>query len=154
MPEFTPQALAQEWKQGRFRPAYYLFGEDGPGKAAAVDATACPVPPHALAGILRLLDEKAISSTVARDVFAELEAGRGTDPRAVVEARGWALVQDDASMAQAVQTVLADNPAQVATYRGGKPQVLGFLVGQAMKALGGKADARAVREALQRALDA
>ncbi|MFH1808648.1 MAG: Asp-tRNA(Asn)/Glu-tRNA(Gln) amidotransferase subunit GatB [Pseudomonadota bacterium] len=122
-------------------------------KQAGVDAEACPVPPAAVAGILDMLQQRRISSTVARDVFARIEAGHGTDPTRIVEQQGWGLVQDSKALAQAVQRVLDQHPSQVASYRAGKTQVLGFLMGQVMRSMQGKADARAVNALLRDLLD-
>ena len=74
-------------------------------------------------------------------------AGEGS-PTQVADARGVALVRDDAALEAAVEAVLAANPDVVERIRGGKVQAVGALIGQVMKRLKGQADAAAVRAAI------
>ena len=70
----------------------------------------------------------------------------------IVGERGLKQVTDTGAIAQAVDQVVAANPAQVAQYKAGQTKVLGFLVGQVMKATGGKANPQAVNELIKKAL--
>ncbi len=73
----------------------------------------------------------------------------GSDPQQIVEARGLQQVTDSASIEATVAQVLANHPGEVAQYQAGKIQVLGFLVGQVMKATQGKAKPALVNQWLQ-----
>jgi aspartyl-tRNA(Asn)/glutamyl-tRNA(Gln) amidotransferase subunit B len=93
--------------------------------------------PAQLAQLLRLVDNADISANAAKDVLAEMFKTGGA-PGAIVDSRGLRLERDSGAVEAAVEAVLLANPDEVAKYRAGKKQVLGFLVGQAMKALKGK----------------
>jgi len=84
-------------------------------------------------------------------VFATmLESGQGA--RAIVDAKGLRQVSDTGAIDAAIDQILAANADKVAEYRGGKDKLLGFFVGQVMKATGGKANPGLVNEALKRKL--
>ena len=78
--------------------------------------------------------------------------GTGRDPAELVAAEGLAQVSDRGALEAAAAEVLAKHPAQVAEFRAGKERVLGFLVGQVMKATGGKANPQVVGEMLRKVL--
>ena len=111
-----------------------------------------PVTPVALAGLLALIDRSTISTTVAKTVFERMWA-TGESAAAIVEAEGLAQISDEHAIAGAVDQVLAQQATVVAQYRAGQTKVLGFLVGQVMKATGGKASPGKVNELVRRALD-
>jgi aspartyl-tRNA(Asn)/glutamyl-tRNA(Gln) amidotransferase subunit B len=116
------------------------------------DITNFPVSAAGLAALIQLVDKGTISSAIAKDVFARmLESGR--DAREIVEAEGLAQIGDESAIANAVRDVLARHPDTVAQYRGGKQQTFGFLVGQVMKATGGKANPKLANQLLKRELD-
>lgn len=106
----------------------------------------------ALASLVALVEEGAISGKTAKDVLAALAAGEGTDPVALVDARGWRKATDAGALDAAAERALDDNPDQVDKIRAGKGKVLGFLVGQVMKASGGGFDPKDVSHALVGAL--
>jgi aspartyl-tRNA(Asn)/glutamyl-tRNA(Gln) amidotransferase subunit B len=112
-----------------------------------------PMPPDALAGLIRLIDAGTISGPVTRDVFEKMYT-TGRPAAEIVEREGLARIDDQAAIVAAVQAVLDANPAPVAQYRAGKPQTFGFLVGQVMKATKGKANPAMVNELLKRLLEA
>lgn len=93
--------------------------------------------PAQFAQLLQLVDAGEVSANSAKDVFAEMFR-TGKAPRAIVEERGLGLEKDTGAVEAAVDAVLAANPEEVAKYKAGKKQVLGFLVGQVMKAMKGK----------------
>ena len=107
--------------------------------------------PAQLAALLALVDQGRLSNNAAKDVFFEMYL-HGKDPEAVVAEKGLAQVSDASAIEAAVDEVLAKNPAQVQSWRDGKVQVLGFLVGQVMKAMKGKANPKVVNEVLARKL--
>jgi len=112
-----------------------------------------PVPPGALAGLIRLIDAGTISGPVTRNVFEKMYT-TGRPAAEIVEREGLVRIDDQAAIVAAVQAVLDAHPAPVAQYRAGKPQTFGFLVGQVMKATKGKANPAMVNDLLKRLLDA
>ncbi len=98
--------------------------------------------------LLKLVDEETVSANTAKEVFAEMFR-TGKAPRSIVEERGLGLEKDAGAVEAAVDGVLAANPDEVAKYRAGKKQVLGFLVGQVMKAMKGKGNPAQVNALLK-----
>ncbi len=94
-------------------------------------------PPQYFAELLQLVDAQEVSANAAKEVFAEMFRS-GKAPRDIVVALGLGLEKDSGAVEAAVDAVLASNTEEVAKYRAGKKQVLGFLVGQVMKAMKGK----------------
>ncbi len=115
--------------------------------ASGTPVEASPMSPERLVGLLKLVDDGTISLKVARDLFPELY-GSGKEPQDLVQERGLTQVSDDATLGAIIAEVIDKNPAQVAQYRDGKTAVLGFFVGQVMKATGGKANPGKVNELL------
>ncbi len=76
------------------------------------------------------------------------------EPEAMIEKHGLGQISDTAELEAIVAEVVAANPAQAEQYRGGKQQIIGFFVGQVMKASGGRANPKVVNELLRHALDA
>jgi aspartyl-tRNA(Asn)/glutamyl-tRNA(Gln) amidotransferase subunit B len=108
--------------------------------------------PGGLGSIIREAGRGAISMANAREVF-RIHVETGQDPAAVIAERGYRQISDAGAIGAAVDEVIAANPAAVADYRAGKAQVLGFLVGQVMKATKGQANAAAAAAALRARLD-
>ncbi len=119
--------------------------------AAHTPVERSPVTPERLANLLQLVENGTVSLKVARDLFPELYA-TGKSPEQLVEEKGLTQVSDEGLLGRLVDEVVAANPNQVAQYRGGKPAVLGFFVGQVMKASGGKANPGKVNELLKKKL--
>ncbi len=109
------------------------------------------VPPSALAGLVELTERGTISHTVAKDVFGKMYAS-GRSAREIVEAEGLAQIDDESQIVTAIADVLLRNADAVAQVAAGKSNAFGFLVGQVMKATGGKANPRRVNELLKKAL--
>jgi aspartyl-tRNA(Asn)/glutamyl-tRNA(Gln) amidotransferase subunit B len=120
--------------------------------AAGLEAGHGHVTAERLAKLVKLVADGTVSTSSGKDVFARMIAERA-EPEEVVEKHGLGQISDTAELEAAVARVVADNPAQVEQYRGGKQQVLGFFVGQAMKATGGRANPQLVNELLRKALD-
>ncbi|MGQ0811597.1 MAG: Asp-tRNA(Asn)/Glu-tRNA(Gln) amidotransferase subunit GatB, partial [Nitrospiraceae bacterium] len=110
-----------------------------------------PVSPERLVSLLHLVDKGTISLKVAREIFPELYAS-GKAPEQLVQEKGLTQVSDIGALGKIVDEVIAKNQAQVAQYRGGKEAVLGFFMGQVMKASEGKANPGKVSELLKRKL--
>ena len=117
-------------------------------EAGAEDMTAVPVGPGALAELIALAETDVVSSTVAKDVLARMwTSGRGA--REIVNAEGLAQVGDTAALSAAIRDVLAAHADAAGEYRAGKTAAFGFLVGQAMKAMKGKANPKVINELLK-----
>ncbi len=108
---------------------------------------ASPVSASQLGAILDLIAGGTISGKIAKDVF-EIVWSEGGDPRAIVETRGMAQVTDLGAIGAIVDEILAQNPDKVAQAKA-KPAMVGWFVGQAMKASGGKANPAALNELLK-----
>ncbi len=107
----------------------------------------------ALAGLVDLIGEGVISGKIAKDVLTMLLGpDKGVDPRTLVEARGLRQVTDAGAIEGAVEAVVAANPDKAEQAKA-KPGMLGWFVGQVMKATGGKANPQAVSDALKKRLD-
>ncbi len=107
--------------------------------------------PENLAKLIELLEEGIINSSVAKEVFEQIFL-HDVDPKAYVEEHGLKTVNDEGALLAVVAAVIRDNPKSVADYQSGKEKALGFLVGQAMKAMKGKADPGAVSRMLKEQL--
>jgi aspartyl-tRNA(Asn)/glutamyl-tRNA(Gln) amidotransferase subunit B len=104
-----------------------------------------------LAELVGLVESKRINSKIAKELLTRMWAGGGS-PAAIVEREGLAQTSDPAAIEKFVDEVLAANLDGVANYRAGKTNVLGFLVGQVMKASRGKADPARVNELVKKKL--
>ena len=97
--------------------------------------------------LVALMDDNTISSRAGKDVFEAMLA-TGDAPAKIVEEKGLTQISDPAKLAEIIDGVIQANAAQAEQYRAGKTQLLGFFVGQVMKASRGKADPQATREVL------
>jgi len=107
-----------------------------------------PVNARELAGLIERIQDKTISSKLAKQVFEAMWNGEG-DADEVIEARGLRQITDSSAIEAAVDEILAANPTQVDQYRSGKEKVFGFFVGQVMKATKGKANPQQVNALLK-----
>ena len=108
----------------------------------------CPVSPNALVSLLKLIDEGVISGNIAKSVFEEMYQ-TGKEPTAIIDEKGLKQITDDKAIDKMVEEVLQANLSQVDEYKRGKEKVLGFLVGQVMKASKGKANPGTVNKLLK-----
>jgi aspartyl-tRNA(Asn)/glutamyl-tRNA(Gln) amidotransferase subunit B len=131
---------ASNWVMGEFA---RLVKEKGLGSAKIL--------PSQLAAIIGLVEGGTISGSAAKQVFEEVFA-TGRDPKEVVEEKGLAQVSDEGAIEGEVKKILDASPDQVKQYKEGNEKVLGFFVGQVMKASGGKANPRVVNEILRKLL--
>jgi aspartyl-tRNA(Asn)/glutamyl-tRNA(Gln) amidotransferase subunit B len=118
---------------------------------AGKDIAESPVTAAALGGLLDLLADGTISGRIAKEVFDEMFE-TGQPAAAIVEAKGLKQITDAGAIEAAIDKVIADNPGQVEKYRSGKQGVIGWLVGQVMKATQGKANPKLVNELLRKKL--
>jgi len=111
------------------------------------DIAASPVSAAQLGAILDLIAAGTISGKIAKDLF-EITWSEGGDPQTIVEARGMKQVTDLSAIEQVVDDIVANNPDKVEQAKA-KPALIGWFVGQVMKASGGKANPQAVNELLK-----
>ena len=107
--------------------------------------------PENLAKLIALTDAKAVNSSVAKEVF-EVMFKEDIDPESYVEEKGLKTVNDEGALKKTVEEIIAANPQSVEDYRKGKEKAIGFLVGQTMKAMKGKADPGMVNRLLKELL--
>ena len=107
--------------------------------------------PENLGKLIALTESKAINSTVAKEVF-EVMFREDVDPERYVEEKGLKTVTDESALRGTVEEVIASNPQSVEDYKNGKEKAIGFLVGQTMKAMKGKADPAGVDRLLKELL--
>jgi aspartyl-tRNA(Asn)/glutamyl-tRNA(Gln) amidotransferase subunit B len=110
-----------------------------------------PVAPARLAGLVKLIDEGAISGKIAKDVFERM-ARTGDDPAAIVAREGLTQVADVTALDALVEQAIEANPKAIEDYRKGKTAAAKALVGQVMKASAGKANPALVNQLLQEKL--
>ena len=111
----------------------------------------CAMTPEALAELVSIVDKGLISAKIANDIFADLMEN-GAMPEAYVKEKGLVQISDSSALEAAVGKVLADNPAEVEAFRGGKTKLISFFVGQVMRATRGKANPALVNELLAKKL--
>ncbi len=122
-----------------------LKGEDG------AEITGFPVTPANLADLLKLIDKGTISGKIAKTVFDKMMAD-GKDPGTIIRENNLIQMSDEAELERLIQEILAENPAQVEQYKGGKTKVMGFFVGQLMKKTQGKANPQLANKLFVKAL--
>lgn len=131
--------LVANWVTGELAAA---LNRDG------LEIGASRVSPQALAALLDRVANGAISGKIAKQVFAAMWSGEGSAER-IIARRGLEQITDRAAIAAVVDRVIAAHPEQAAEFRAGKTRLMGFFVGQVMRATGGKASPAAVNELLR-----
>ena len=119
--------------------------------AKNLDIDHSPVSPDDLAGLLKLLNDDVISGKIAKTVF-ETMAETGKSAKEIVEEKGLVQVSDTSAIDPIVDAIINDHPDEVSRYRAGQKKVMGFFVGQVMKATKGKANPKVVNEILVKKL--
>jgi aspartyl-tRNA(Asn)/glutamyl-tRNA(Gln) amidotransferase subunit B len=117
-------------------------------KEQGLTMAAWPMTPSALAGLIGLVERGAISGPIAKSVFEKMLAS-GAEAAAIVAAEGLGRIDDESRLRSIVRDVLAAHPAALEQLRAGKQATFGFLVGQVMKATGGKANPSIVNDLLR-----
>jgi aspartyl-tRNA(Asn)/glutamyl-tRNA(Gln) amidotransferase subunit B len=114
----------------------------------SIEISETPVSAKALAELISLIEDKTISGKIAKDVLDEMfESGKSANQ--IVEDKGLKQVSDSSEIEPIIDQVLADNPKEVELYKGGKDRLMGFFVGQVMKASKGKANPQIVNKILK-----
>lgn len=107
--------------------------------------------PKHLASLIVLIEKGTINRTIAKEVFEKVFS-EDIDPEQYVKEHGLGMVQDEGLLQQTIQSILEQNPKSVEDFKNGKDRVIGFLVGQTMKAMKGKADPLKVNEIVKEML--
>jgi aspartyl-tRNA(Asn)/glutamyl-tRNA(Gln) amidotransferase subunit B len=153
LPEYGGAQLTQSRELADYFEATVAAG--APSKIAAnwiVNIAGTALPAERLAGLLALVERGVISGSIAKGVFESMVAsGRTADD--IVAAEGLAQIDDESQIMTVIIDVVGKHPGAVAQYRGGKTTTFGFLVGQVMKAAGGKANPKRVNELLRGILE-
>jgi aspartyl-tRNA(Asn)/glutamyl-tRNA(Gln) amidotransferase subunit B len=110
-----------------------------------------PISAEHLGKLLDLIADDTISGRIAKDVF-EIMAETGGDPEAIVAEKGLKQITDTGAIEAAVDKAIAAGPEQVAQFKAGNPKVVGWFVGQVMKATQGKANPQQVNQLLRKKL--
>ena len=108
--------------------------------------------PENLAKLVDLADAGTVNSSVAKEVFEQIFK-ENVDPEVYIEEHGLKTVNDEGALKATIEQIVSENPQSVADYKGGKKKAIGFLVGQTMKAMKGKADPAGVNKILKEILD-
>ena len=108
--------------------------------------------PENLAKLVDLADAGTVNSSVAKEVFEQIFK-ENVDPEVYIEEHGLKTVNDEGALKATIEQIISENPQSVADYKGGKKKAIGFLVGQTMKAMKGKADPAGVNKILKEILD-
>jgi aspartyl-tRNA(Asn)/glutamyl-tRNA(Gln) amidotransferase subunit B len=103
--------------------------------------------PTHLAELVEMVAQNKISSKIAKDIFPDVVAGQS--PRQVVESKGISQISDSSELEEVVKNVIAQNQSAVLEYKSGQEKILGFLVGQVMKATQGQANPGMVNQILR-----
>jgi len=134
--------ISSNWIMGEL---LRLLKEDGR------DVKDCPVTPEALAALIGMIKKGAVSTKMAKDVFSEMYS-TGKPPEEVVKEMGVSQISDEAALVAVIDKVMADNAESVERFRAGEEKLLGFFVGQTMKATKGQANPQVVNKVLKERL--
>lgn len=121
-------------------------------KELDMDAADLTFSPAHLAKLIRMVDQNTINRTIAKAVFEEIVKS-DVDPEKYVEEKGLKVVNDEGKLRGVVEEIIQNNPQSVQDYKAGKAKAAGFLVGQTMKAMKGKADPGLVNELVKQLLN-
>jgi aspartyl-tRNA(Asn)/glutamyl-tRNA(Gln) amidotransferase subunit B len=135
--------LAANWVMGEFSAA---LNRDG------VEIAASPVTAAGLGDLLQRIEDGTVSGKLAKQVFEAMWNGAGSADE-VIEQQGLQQISDASAIEGIIDAVLADSPKQIAQYRDGQTKLMGYFVGQVMKATQGKANPQQVNELLRKQLD-
>jgi aspartyl-tRNA(Asn)/glutamyl-tRNA(Gln) amidotransferase subunit B len=119
---------------------------------SGAELSSAPVDAKKLGGLLDLIADGTISGRIAKEVFEEMW-DTGQDAGAIVEAKGLKQISDSSEIEGLVDEIIANNPKQVEQYKGGNEKIIGWFVGQVMKATQGKANPGLVNQVLKQKLD-
>ena len=139
-----------EGRDGKFAANWVINELFGRLNKEGISIEASPVSAEQLGSIVDLIASETISGKIAKDLF-EIVWSEGGDPAEIVEKRGMKQVTDTGAIEKTVDEIMAANPDKVEQAKA-KPNLMGWFVGQVMKASGGKANPKAVNEILKKKL--
>jgi aspartyl-tRNA(Asn)/glutamyl-tRNA(Gln) amidotransferase subunit B len=134
--------LAANWVMGEL--SAHLNKEDK-------TVTESPVTAEMLMLLIKRISDKTISGKIAKDIFIAMWAGEG-DADSIIDKKGLKQITDTGAIEAMIAEVIENNPAQVEEFRAGKEKLIGFFVGQVMKASKGKANPGQVNQILMKLL--
>lgn len=114
-------------------------------KEAEIDSEELTLSPDKLAELILLIEEGKINRTVAKEVFEQIFKN-DIHPKTYIEEHGLGMVNDNGLLRDTVVRVMEENPQSIADYKAGKEKALGFIVGQTMKEMKGKANPAKINE--------
>ncbi|HIQ74409.1 MAG TPA: Asp-tRNA(Asn)/Glu-tRNA(Gln) amidotransferase subunit GatB [Candidatus Cottocaccamicrobium excrementipullorum] len=120
-------------------------------KELSMDVDEISFSPENLAALIGLVEKNVINRTVAKAVFEEIFKS-DVDPEKYVEEKGLKMVSDQGRLRQVIEEIIAANPQSVQDFKNGKEKAAGFIVGQTMRAMKGKADPAAVNQLVKELL--
>jgi len=135
--------LSSNWIMGEL---LRLLNEEGRS------VTDCPVPPTGVADIIKMVKSGQISGKIAKEVFEEMYRTRKAAAE-IVKSKGLTQISDEGELAKIVEEIVNANPDNVAKYKAGKTNVMGFFVGEIMKATKGKANPGVINKLLKEKLE-
>ncbi len=136
--KISPRTVGN-WMTGEI---FRLLNESG------LDVTAINITPQNFVRLMEMVEKGDINRLAGKDVLAEMWR-TGADPDAIVEAKGLRQINDLSALDELVTRVLAENPDAVSAFKGGKEKIVGFLVGQVMRASRGKANPKIAEQRLR-----
>ncbi len=141
------EAVAAACNEPKLAANWVMVELGGALNRAGLEVTDAPVRAAQLGGLLLRIVDQTISGKIAKQVFEAMWSGEG-DADAIITARGLQQVSDSGALETLVNELIAANPQQVEQYRAGKTKLLGFFVGQAMKATKGQANPKQLNDLL------
>jgi len=120
-------------------------------KADNREITDCPVAPESLVGLVKMIKSGKISGKIAKEVFEEVYK-TGKAPEKIVEEKGLVQISDSGELEKIIDDIIAANPTEVEGLRAGKTKLMGFFVGQCMKATKGKGNPQLINKLLKEKL--
>ncbi len=110
------------------------------------------ITPSDLSDLVDMINSQSINGKQAKEIFIKMLDGESGTPQEIADKFGMKQITDISAIESAIDTVIANNPSQVEQYKSGKVGLLGFFVGNVMKATGGKANPATVNEILRKKL--
>ena len=145
------EAAAKTCGQGKLAANWVMGDLSAALNRHEIDIAHSPVSSAQLALLIQRISDGTLSGKLAKEVFEALWRGEA-EVDAIIDARGLKQVSDNGAIEAIVDAILAANPSQLAEYRSGKEKMFGFFVGQAMKAMQGKANPQQLNDILKRKL--
>jgi aspartyl-tRNA(Asn)/glutamyl-tRNA(Gln) amidotransferase subunit B len=142
------EVVAAESKQNKLAANWVTGNVSAKLNQDGISISAAPVSAAMLAVVIQRISDNTISGKIAKDVFEAMWQGEGSCDE-IIAKKGLKQITDDSAIEAMIDAVIANNPNQLAQYQAGKQQLLGFFVGQVMKASRGKANPAQVNQLLR-----